>query len=206
MIDFFREQNKKMAKKMNDDGELVLMGMCAMAQQQLTARDSYLPIIIEVVDVFLDTALKYDIESFNKYLDKIKIWEYSDFCKQFKTLSDFYSDDNLLDIIGALFDIDCYWTKDDWCNNLVICYDYFEDDCTNVNDINILGTYMECERLLTLYEHEILSWTDIESSICVFDEYLNNYLGDWNIDNYNDEYECCWAILDRIDQLIGGVL
>lgn len=205
MIDFYRQQNREAIEKVDGIDKLALTGMAVYAQERLYTQHHYDPVVFEVIDVFLDTTLDYSLNAFDKFLDKIKIWDYSDFCKQFKALSQYYTYDNLLNIVSTLFNIECYWSQDDWCNDLVICYDYFEDD-TNVNNINIIGTYMECERLLTLYEYEILSWVNVKEGIYVFNSYLNNYLNDLDIDDYEDEYKCCWAILEEIDQLVGGVL
>lgn len=206
MIDFYRQQNKEAMEKVDGIDELALTGMAVYAQEKLLAHHYYDPVIFEVVDVFLDTTLDYSLNSFDKYLNKIKIWDYSDFCKEFKTLSQYYTYDNLLNIVSTLFNIDCYWTYDDWCNDLIICYDYFEDD-TDVNNINIIGTYMECERLMTLQEHEILSIKDIKNAIECIDMYLNNYLSELSHNLEDDDiYKYADNILDRVNQLIGGVL
>ena len=195
------ELSYTLAKKVDNTGELAYQGLIEIAKDYIEG-DLYHcdNIIYEVVEIFLDTTNEYTIEYFQKFCNQIRVWNYREFKTQFKTLSDFCTYDNLI------FEIDCQWASSDYGDDYIICYKYHNISKEDTSSINIIGTYMECERLITLYEHEILSWTDIESSIYVFNEYLNNYLGDWNTDNYNDEYEYCWAILNRIDQLIGGIL
>ena len=206
MIDFYRQENKEAIKKVDDIDKLALIGMTVYAQERLDTLHHYDPVVFEVVDVFLDTTLDYSLNAFDEFLSKIKVWDYSDFCKQFKTLSQYYTYDNLLDIVATLFNIDCYRSQDYWCNDLIVCYDYFEDD-TNVNKINIIGTYMECERLMTLQEKEVLSVKDIESAIECIDIYLNNYLSELSHNLEDDDvYKYADNILNRVDYLIGGIL
>lgn len=206
MMDFYRQENKEAIKKVDDIDKLALIGMTVYAQEKLDTLHHYDPVVFEVVDVFLDTTLDYSLSAFDEFLSKIKVWDYSDFCKQFKTLSQYYTYDNLLNIISTLFNIECYWSQDDWCNDLIVCYDYFEDD-TDINKINIIGTYMECERLMTLQEKEVLSIKDIESTIECIDMYLNNYLSELSHNLEDDDiYKYADNILNRVDQLIGGVL
>ena len=206
MIDFYRQQNKEAVRKIDSIDGLALTGMTVYAQEKLGTLHHYDPVVFEVVDVFLDTTLDYSLNAFDEFLSKIKVWDYPDFCKQFKTLSRYYTYNNLLDIVAILFNIDCYWSQDDWCNDLIVCYNYFEDD-TNVNKINIIGTYMECERLMTLQEHEILSIKDIENAIECIDMYLNNYLSELSHNLEDDDiYKYADNILNRVNQLIGGIL
>ena len=205
MIDFYRQQNREAMEKVDGIEKLALTGMAVYAQERLYTQHYYDPVVFEVVDVFLDTTLDYSLSAFDEFLSKIKVWDYSDFCKQFKTLSQYYTYDNLLNIIGTLFNIECYWSQDYWCNDLIVCYDYFEDD-TNINKINIIGTYMECERLMTLQEKEILSIKDIESAIECIDIYLNNYLSELSHNLEDDDiYKYANNILNRVDYLIGGI-
>lgn len=206
MIDFYRQENKEAIKKVDGIDKLALIGMRVYAQERLDTLHHYDPVVFEVVNVFLDTTLDYSLNAFDEFLSKVKVWDYSDFCKQFKTLSQYYTYNNLLNIVSTLFNIDCYWSQDYWCNDLIVCYDYFEDD-TNVNKINIIGTYMECERLMTLQEKEVLSIKDIESTIECIDMYLNNYLSELSHNLEDDDvYQYANNILDRVDQLIGGIL
>lgn len=206
MIDFYRQENKEAIKKVDGIDKLALIGMRVYAQERLDTLHHYDPVVFEVVNVFLDTTLDYSLNAFDEFLSKVKVWDYSDFCKQFKTLSQYYTYNNLLNIVSTLFNIDCYWSQDYWCNDLIVCYDYFEDD-TNVNKINIIGTYMECERLMTLQEKEILSLKDIESAIECIDIYLNNYLSELSHNLEDDDiYKYADNILNRVDHLIGGIL
>ena len=206
MIDFYRQENKEAIKQVDGIDKLALIGMTVYAQERLGTLHHYDIVVFEVVDVFLDTTLDYSLNAFDEFLSKVKVWDYSDFCKQFKTLSQYYTYNNLLDIVGTLFNIDCYWSQDYWCNDLVVCYDYFEDD-TNVNKINIISTYMECERLMTLQEKEILSLKDIENAIECIDIYLNNYLSELSHNLEDDDiYQYADNVLERVNQLIGGVL
>lgn len=207
MAYYFRQENKELVKKMNDDGELALCGLILTIEDTYGLRKWEENIAYEIADVFLECTMDYSIKGLHDFLRKIEIWQYDDFQRTFNELAMFYKKDDLLDIVGTIYDIECYWTNDYDDDLYVICYDYPKD--LNIKDIhiNIIGSYMECERLLTLLEHEIVSAKDVDDSIDIFNQYLNNYLGDdWNVNQYSDEFEYCNKVLDRIDQLLGGVL
>lgn len=204
--------NKKLfyelAKEVDESGELAYQGLIEMAKGHVSG--TLYPcenIAYDIVETFLDTTNKYSIEYFQKFCNQIKVWSYNEFKAHFKTLSNFYEYDTLIDIVSILFQIDCYWASDDYGEDYIICYEYHDIDKKDICTINIIGTYMECERLMTLQEHEILSIKDIENAIECIDIYLNGYLSELSHNLKDDDiYKYADNILDRVDQLIGGLL
>lgn len=200
--------NYDIAKTIDKTGELAYIGLRQMAKVYLSdIQDAYgyQGIAHDIVDTFLDTSNVYTLQYFKQYCNQIKIWDYSDFAKQFHTLSKFFTYDDLVDIVSTLFNIDCCWEYDDYGNACVICYEYEGIDKDEIDEINIIGTYMECERLMTLRAKEIISIDDVESAVICFNEYLNGYLLSAKIQDDN-VYVYCDNVLDKINKLIGGVL
>ena len=114
-----------------------------------------------------------------------------------------YSDDleTLSDLFMYLYD------QEMWIDHKanVLYSTTFNLSLKNRKKLNYIGIMMELERIFTLQEFEIITWQDIDTFVECLYEYGYDIDKDYNYREDN-EYDTVNNIVDRLDQIFGGIL
>ena len=212
--DYFMESNdmteqwvKKAAKEMDENGWYTYQGM-----KQMIVNWFNLEKIMDLlgghciaVQYILETYLEcYDNDwDFPEYLDNCRIWTEDDLKEEFKDIWE-----HCITYEGFCEYMDYFYPENEgmfwpWEYG-VYSTQVAQDFEKNRQKINWTGVLMECERLITMMEYEEkhgieITQNDLNKVAEVIAEYGYDINGDY-------DYDTAWDMLERYNQVFGGII
>lgn len=185
------------------EGKYAYLGMLKIVEEHFNLGKDESDVTEYVLETYLECYDENDDVSFEEYLNHCRIWTEHDLKNQFNDIwSHCMTYEGFCEYMGYFYpeDTEYMFPWEDGVFTTWIDKDFEK----NRKEINWTGVMMECERLLCMMDYEDKYGIEItESELNKVIEIIAEYGYDIREDY---EYETAFDVLDRYNQVFGGIM